>query len=323
MLERPLLAAALLAATPAAIAARHDVEPILDEMATFVERCVQPSDGIRVFTRCLDLHSSIHAHWAAYRIARVRPRQFHLARTSETALEYEKLRYERRFIDYPYAAAWFLRLAIEFEGWCVEHARPDPFRMRPVADDVARWLLELYEAGPVDPYQADYANPAWAVYQLWSYLDLVQDARKARVQVLIDSAFLRRIQTASFGRDLAADRFFSTYGNWLYLMAKTQDAARFAEFLALQDPIPDRHLVVNDLSTAHSSGLGWSRAWALRALSLAAPDGHERVRFARSADLHVEVGMRRHELLRGDWFGYDHWVLQFAVYGATEGLLRD
>jgi len=294
---------------------------VLVEMNTLIQPCVQPTLGKRVFTRCLDTHSSIHAHWAAYRLARAVPTLQQTALDSEAALKYVKLRYEHEHhIHYVYAQAWFLRLATEYEKWALENARPEPLRMRPVADLVARDLLTYYQNFPVDPLKADYTSVSWALTQLHQYQRWTgMSADQAVVDGWIAQHFLIDISGTTFGADLNSNRFFSTFGNWHHLVHATQGPGTRAAFWQLQDKVPDASLVVNNISSAHSYGLSWSRVWALRGMAQDAPKAVAREKFRRSAEEHVAVGMVRHGFLKGDFVAYDHWVPQFAVYAVTQG----
>lgn len=297
-------------------------EGILVEMDTFVRPCVQPTLGKRVFVRCLDTHSSIHAHWAAYRLARAVPALQPTALDSEAALEFHKVRHEvDEYVTYVYAQAWFLRLASEYEKWALENGRPEPLRLRPLADHVAADLLTYYQSFPLDPLKSDYTSVSWALTQLHQYLRWTEHhAALAVVDVWIAQHFLLDISGTTFGSDLSSNRFFSTFGNWHHLVHATQHPATRAAFWAQQQKIPDAHLVVNDLGEAHSNGLGWSRVWALRGMQLDAPTPKARERFRRAAQEHIAVGMARHAVLAGDWVAYDHWVPQFAIYAVTQGL---
>jgi hypothetical protein len=294
---------------------------ILTEMETLVRPCVQPTKSKRVFFRCIDTHSSIHAHWAAYRIARAVPQLRQIAVDSETALEYHKLRHEvENYVDYLYARAWFLRLATEYEKWALENNRPDPHRMRPVADQVARALIVHYRDNSRDPLHNDYNSTSWAMAQLHQYLLWTGQGReRALVDSWIDQVFMVDIAGTSFKLDLNSQRFFSTFGNWHHVVHTTRDKAAIDAFWQLQDPIPDDHLVVNSIGAAHSYGLGWSRVWALRDMAASAPTQYDRDRFHRSALEHVGIGMQRHFPVKDDFLNYGHWVPQFAVYAVTEG----
>ncbi len=320
----PLLAVPQFVAVPQADSFDPTHE-LLEEMHAMVLPCVQPTATQRVFTLCYDTHSSIHAHWAAYRIARVVGWLDDAALASEVALEPQKVAYEVPFMLSPYAAAWFLRLVVDYELWSIEAARPDPFALRAVGDQMAALLTSALVTGlPLDPYAPEYWNPAWGLAQLHAYYEHVgDDANRVQVEARVRAVFGAKITGASFGDDLALAEFFSVYGNWSYVVVKTQPRPLVDAFLALQDPTRVAELVPPNGIGLHASGMFWSRTWALRAMSAATPDPIERDRWARAADLHVLAGMQQHELLKGAWIAYDHWVPQFAVYAVTEGLVSD
>ena len=51
-----------------------------------------------------------------------------------------------------------------------------------------------------------------------------------------------------------------------------------------------------------------------------APLAKDRDRYRDAAETHLLAGMTQHWKYKGNFAAYDHWVPQFAVYGATEGL---
>ena len=321
-----LIGATLASSTGPAWAQGPVVDPrtevVLREMETLIHPGVQPTAGKRVFTRMFDTHSSVHAHWAAYRLARAVPGLQDIALDSELALQYAKLRYEvENWVTYVYAQAWFLLLATEYEKWGTEQNRPDPLRMRPVADEVARKLFDHYSNVQINPLHSNYNSSAWALKNLHQYFQYTGDlARLSIVDGWIQQFFLVDISGTSLLGDLpATQRFFSTYGNWQHLIHSTQPAAS-TTFWALQDPVPDHHLAVNQVGTAHAYGMTWSRLWSLSDMARTTPDPQDAARFTRSAEAHLAFGMKRHYVMKGDFLAYDHWVGQFAVYALTTGL---
>ena len=294
---------------------------VLTTMAPIIAPCVQPTTTARVFTRCYDTHSSIHAHWAAYRLARSSSGFTALALTSQLALDPVKLNTEVGFMQYPYAAAWFLRLAIDYEQWATMAGATDRLRLRTVGDRMAGWLQTYYTTGTIDPYAIEYANPAWALYQLHAYATFTGNTTLAsQVQALIATAFVRPITNRTLLADINVPEFFSVVGNWYYVIAKTQPPATVQSFLAMQPAIPQSHLAVSGTSGVHAYGMIWSRAWAFRVMAQIAPSAQDRLRLAQAAHDHVQTGMARHPQLAGNFSSYDHWVPQFAVYAVTEGL---
>ncbi|HJM58136.1 MAG: hypothetical protein CMJ98_01250 [Planctomycetes bacterium] len=323
----PVLTLALIAptglgaqATAQAPSVDQRTEVVLREMETLIYPGVQPTKGKRVFTRMFDTHSSVHAHWAAYRIARAVPSLQAIALASEDALRYDKLRYEvANWVTYTYARAWFLRLATEYEKWAIENGRPAPSRMRPVADEVAQALLGHFSVTQIDPLASNYNSTAWAFTQLHQYLGYIGNlSDQSTLDGWIQQYFLVDIAGTSFKSDLDPSlSFFSTFGNWHHLIHTTQPLTVAQGFWQLQDPIKDKHLAVNRIATSHSYGMGWSRLWSLRSMADTTTSGADRRRFLRSANAHLALGMQRHYQLKGDFLNYDHWVGQFAVYAVT------
>lgn len=309
-----LLSSGLTAPTP---------QDVVDEVAPLISPCVQPTLNLRVFVRCFDTHSSVHAHWAAYRIARFDDAHVQLALDSAAALEPQKLMHEvNQWVTYQYAQAWYLLLATEFEKWGTEHGLADPQRMRPSAEIAAEELrAQLASPGAINPNTGDYGSDSWALAQLHQWYAFIgATAELAEVQGWIEQHFMGTISGPHFGQDLNSPRFFSTYGNWQFLIESTQAPRAVEQWQALQSPIPDAHLVVNNTPQVHSYGLGWSRVWALQVMARCAQQRTDRLRYWRSAAEHMRVGMLRHAQQVGNFAGYDHWVPQFMVFGATAGL---
>ena len=204
-----------------------DVLSILAEVEPMISPCVQPTAGPGVFTLCFDWHSSVHAHWAAYRIARVDPTRNQIAEDSYLALTPAKLAWEQNNIpafEMPYGRAWFLRLAIEFQHWARENGKPDPHRLRPMGNQVAMELIAHYNANTPTPLDHEYTNASWAFVQLHDYLELV--GATVQLQLLeakIQQHFLGAYPQLAWSGDQGYFGFFSRFGNWIYLHARTAD----------------------------------------------------------------------------------------------------
>jgi len=317
------IAQALISSSASGLQGGWELDELLEEMAPSVEDCVQPTAGPGVFTLCWDLHSSIHAHWAAYRLARANPALDYLATTSHTALEYWKVRLHwQTGMDYVYAKAWFLLLALEYEKWCLETGARDPLRLAPIATDVADSLLVHYQGSPPHPNVQEYNNPSWVILQMHRWFEYRADAAGlAETRQLIDDHFMISSPALFFGWDVNTNQgFFSVYANWIHLIVETQPFDTAQAWLQLQYDPPDAHLAVTPASTPHSYGLIWSRVWGLRSLARIALTPGDRQRFWRASEQHVGVGMDRHAQLSQNFFAYGHWVPQFVSYAVTEGM---
>lgn len=287
------------------------------------------------FHGCVDWHSAVHAHWALFRLARLKIRPG-LARAADVRLTPRAVEEERRLLqenpgfELPYGRAWFLRLALEREAWARETGAAEPDLLTPMADEAAASLLAHFEEFSPSPFIGEYASPTWALAQLRAYLASRADARKlARADALIEKALAAG--AAGFDSDFARPEFFSLHANWAYLAATARPEAvpgllarRPDEDSALEPvtrhvPYPHAPAKNPELS-AHSLGLNWSRAWGLKALSRAAPEA-ARARYAAAYERHVEQALKEKKRWAADYLRYGHWVPQFAVYALTDGEL--
>ena len=323
LLVWPSLCAAQELAAVSAVPAR---DARLAQMAKLIAPSVERTDTTHpVFHGCLDWHSAVHGHWALLRIARVADGHRDKALAVEHSLSADGIARESKFLrehprfEMPYGRAWLLRLALEFELWCVDADRPNPKRLRPVGDEVAESLLAYYTTRAADPNSREYANASWALVQLHAYaLHSRNPGFQERTKALVRRDMLEPATPPSFAADQRRSDFFSLFGNWAYLVAKTQDAAAANAFLQEHAPPEQELQPVRLRPGAHHFGMTWSRAWALRALSRAASDTATRERLDRAFIEHVRTGMRQHAAYAGDYGAYDHWVPQFAVYALTE-----
>lgn len=316
-----------------------DRKALLGKMVPIIRAAIDRQDTKHpVFHGCWDWHSAVHGHWALLRAARATGAFADEAKAADASLTAEGLAGELKILqehpefEMPYGRAWFLRLAIEHRDWAKAEGLQDPDRLAPMADAVAASLMAFFGEFPPSPATHEYANNSWPLVQLHDYLKGSGDAAGlARVQAWIRDRFVASPCRMDFGSDGSRPEFFSPFGNWAYLVARTQDAAALEAFLKAH-PLADADLVPvtrllpyphgiqkKPLVSPHQLGLNWSRAWALKALADAARDPAAKARFEAAWRAHVEAGMRLHEAHAGDFMMYDHWVPQFAVYALTEG----
>ncbi len=321
LLSRTCVAEALPPVSPV-----PDRDKLLSQMADIIASSIARRDTTHpVFHGCYDWHSAVHGHWALLRIARVTGAHGERAGAVEKSLSAEglareaaSLRGKRRF-EMPYGRAWFLRLTIEFELWVTDVKLRDPQRLRPMADEVAQSLLTHYSSHRPNPLSREYGNASWALTQMHAYARHSGNAElRQKTDSLIRQHMLEPATAPSFQIDAAQGDFFSTFGNWAYLIVKTQNSETVAVFSRANSLPDDEIRPVRPLAGAHHLGMTWSRAWALRALSRAATDSATRRRLDKAFLDHVQTGMHQHAKHAGNYGAYDHWVPQFAVYAITE-----
>ncbi len=305
-------------------ATAYDRVSILREMEPRIASCLRRRDtGHTIFHGCVDWHSAVHAHWALFRISRVLGVTSALTREAEQSLAPDKLRFEERAVvgtttfENPYGRAWFLRLAIDFERWADANHESQPARLRPLAESVAASILTHFSTHPVTPETPEYDNASWALYQVHSYYAFIQDNASLQiVQGIIETKFLLPAPNLTFAE--TSRGFFSLFGNWAYLVAKTQPSA-ILEAFQRQHPVAPIHTQwLYPFTTAHSLGLTWSRAWAFSALGRTVMSQRAREIYAYAFKRHVEHGMNNHARFKNDYQAYGHWIPQFAVYALTE-----
>ncbi len=292
-------------------------------------------DGQRaIFHGCFDWHSSVHAHWALYRMdLDGTGRKRALAERADARLDadalarvIEELRSEPRY-EMPYGRAWLLRLVTEHEEWHRERTDQPSMRLRALGDMTAASLVADFDRAAPDPRLGDYKNGSWPTAQLVAYARATGDrALEAKMRAFVDDRFAARPMSWSETTDDDPSAFFSSYWSWVYVIATTYDADKTLSVVRLTDipeealtPLPDPG-VADDV---HHLGINWSRSWAIKALArhaitkLGASDPMAK-RLVAAYHAHVLAGRERHFRYRGNYYAYDHWVPQFAVYAITD-----
>lgn len=276
-----------------------------------------------LFRGCIDWHSSVHGHWALFRLANAGVFD-EGALEAMTGLSTNALEAERRDLaarpdfETPYGRAWFLLLAKECQTWCERTGGVAPEPLRPMAEEQAAVLLDRHRSVSPSLESTEYGNDAWSLLRLHDWFRYARDdAGRNEVESLIRDRFLLPPGGPDFGEDAGRAEFFSRFGNRAHLVASAIPA-ELGTFLDAH-PVEDAHLapVTALLAASHHLGMNWSRAWALRSLAVHAPDTRDRERFGNAYRAQAETGMKHHDRHKDRYGAYGHWVPQFAVYALT------
>jgi hypothetical protein len=286
----------LLAAVPAQHVLKHDT--------------IHP-----VFHGCIDWHSACHGVWALIAHRGLTGSNQHTALVDSLlmpvllAQEAEDLATHPDF-EMPYGRAWLLRLVLE------DRLVTGSTRLGSFGREVAKSLVERYRQQPPDPFAREYANPCWALINLFDYArvegqrDIESFAREA-ASVLSPS--LDRLP-ASADEESWPD-FMAVVPNLCDLLIRTGAASADqmmqkvgARLLALRP--------VTRPTRPHHYALNFSRAWALFALHEATRD---EILLAIALD-HLETGLARPSWWRGDYRAVAHWVPQFALFALQRAM---
>src|SRR5689334_15375971 len=140
-----------------------------DLLADVPAEHVQKHDTIHpVFHGCIDWHSACHGVWALIAHRGLTGSKRHAALVDQLlmpaalALEAEDLA-AHPDSEIPYGRAWLLRLALE------DRLVTGSTRLGPFARATAQSLIDRYRQKAPDPFAREYANPCWALANLFDY----------------------------------------------------------------------------------------------------------------------------------------------------------
>ena len=270
------------------------------------------------FYGCLDWHSAVHGHWMLARIAAAFPQLPEVGAIHmlfDETLTADNLAHEaayfsgRASFERTYGWAWLLELAREL---------PSPWRanLQPLVDVIVASYLTFL---PKQTYPIRTGVHANTAFGLALALDFARAERNTVLeQLIVDRAL------AYYGGDVAApaawepggEDFFSPALLEADLMRRVVDdfPAWFARFMPALPASMRGPAIVSDRSDpklAHLDGLNLSRAWCLRRIAAALPEGRLRDDIALAGDAHAREGLAH--VTTGDYMG-EHWLASFAVY---------
>jgi hypothetical protein len=283
-----------------------------------------------------DWHSAVHGHWCLVRAARLHPAaewaaeaRSALSRTLTAANLAAEFRFvERRpGFERPYGLAWLLQLAAELRAWEDDPARGWSEALAPLESLASARLSSWADKLPWPVRSGEHSQSAFA-------LGLALDWARATSQHAIHDRLARacvrlyRDDTAApVAYEPSGQDFLSPVLGEADLMRRVLPRAEYANWIS--SFLPDTHdeaftrwlqpvraVDRSDGKFAHLDGLNLSRAWMLRGIVTALPEGHECYSvLERAAARHAAAGL---EGARGtDWMG-THWLGSFAVYLLTD-----
>ena len=284
-----------------------------------------------------DWHSSVHGHWMLLRLLKVRPNlpeAAEIRRTLDANLSAPNLAKEAAYFGRPgsasfermYGWAWLLKLAEELHGWNDPDGRRWAANLHPLADSiVGRYLTFLpKQAYPIR--RGVHPNTAFG-------MAFALDYARAVGRSDLESLLVERSRTY-FGNDVNVpaawepdgDDFLSRSLVEADLMRRVLPPSEFARWFhaflpgiehgepaSLLEPakVTDR----KDPGLVHLDGLNLSRAWCMRAIAAALPNGDpDRAVLLASAARHAQASLPY--VASGDYLG-EHWLASFAVYMLT------
>jgi Protein of unknown function (DUF2891) len=286
------------------------------------------------FYGCFDWHSSVHGHWMLVRLLRQFP-DMPKAKAIRTALDgnltAEKLKLEAEYFarpnaksfERPYGWSWQLKLAEELHTWDDADAKRWSANLKPLTDVIVMRYLDYF---PKQTYPIRSGVHSSTAFGLAFAHDFAVTTKHAKLRALLEER-----AKAYYGRDFDAPArwepdgadFFSPSLMEADLMRRVLPPAEFRAWLGRYLPnlakgepatlmtpatVSDR----TDPQIVHLDGLNLSRAWCLKGIAAALPDGDAaRKVLLESAARHAEAGLKH--VASGDYAG-EHWLASFAVY---------
>jgi hypothetical protein len=284
------------------------------------------------FYGCYDWHSAVHGHWMLIRLARLFPEgpladrvKFAVGRNLTACnLEREQEYVEgkgRESFERPYGLAWLLQLAAELRRWNDPDAQLWSARLTPLAvlveQRVCQWLGKL--SHPVR--SGEHSQSAFSFGLMLDYARSCDRHEFARLLEAKIREFYAGDRNGPLAYEPSGEDFLSPCLAEADVMRRVMSGAEFAEWLERFLPQipwlrPARAPDASDPKLTHLDGLNLSRAWMLRGIAQALPQGDPRITSLQAAaDEHSAAGLAS---VSSERYEGAHWLGTFAVYLLTE-----
>lgn len=289
------------------------------------------------FYGCYDWHSSVHGHWMLIRLLKTfqnLPESAQIRKALNANLTAANLKAEATYMTQPnrqsfertYGWAWLLKLAEELHSWDDVDGDNWAEALQPLVDVIVKSYKNFLPKQNYPIRTGVHPNTAFGLAFAYDYAKVVGDRE-------LESLLEERSRTY-FGKDTnypggwepGGEDFFSPALMEADLMRRVMKPAEFSTWF--QRFLPGvatnntasllRPAVVTDRSDpklVHLDGLNLSRAWCMRSIANALPQGDRaRAVLDRSAADHKAAALAH--VASGDYAG-EHWLASFAIYLLT------
>lgn len=297
-----------------------------------------PKENFPAFFGCFDWHSSVHGHWVLARLLRTMPdlsvapqiRATLDQHLSKSNLEQEAAffaRDEHKSFERMYGWAWFLRLAMELDGWDDPDGRRWRENLRPL-ETVLRTRIDAYLPLLSYPIRVgQHTDTGFALGQLLDYAEAVDQSDLAQLVADRAQAFYADDQNYPVQYEPSGHDFFSSCWNEADLMRRLLPTQEYVAWLETFVPRLSEQLAdgtiepvsvtdVTDGKLVHLAGLNLNRAWCLRSVAKSLPADHPlKEPLMKSAGRHLQAGL---DYVNSGHYEGDHWLATFALYAITD-----
>ena len=313
---------------------RQEFPNKLDHVMNDVGEVRTPSSLHPVFYGSFDWHSSVHGHWMLIRLLKLFPDLPEAAQIRSVLDDHftpEKVLAEVDYLNQPnrasfertYGWAWLLKLAEELLTWDDPDGRRWSANLQPLAYAISARYLDFLPRQTYPIRRGVHPNTAFGIAFALDYAREVGHA-------VLEELLLERAH-AYFGEDEDfpaawepdGDDFFSRSLIEADLMRRVLEPSAFEDWFrrflpALRRGEPRSLLEPADVSDrtdpkiVHLDGLNLSRAWCMKGIAVALPEGDPlRAVLMDSATRHAEATLPH--IASGNYEG-EHWLASFAVF---------
>lgn len=287
---------------------------ILNELVKPISNCLQRNDTDHPsFHGCVDWHSSVHATWALIRYRMVTGNHSYdnlienILTPNNINIEYKNIQKNPVF-EMPYGRAWFLRMVIDYER------EFNSLALKRMGDYIASTILEYYLNTHIDPYKKSYSNPSWALINLYQYgVHRDNNEWKNHVVKIVNESYMDPSNKCRPTNTSDSLGFIDVCGNWEYLVAETNVADDFSQWLDEYTSESGMPAPITEPKDIHEKGLNFSRAWS----SWYAYNKSNNTDYRDSYIDHMKVQLENIDWWSGEDYSVTHWVAQFGIYALT------
>ena len=286
------------------------------------------------FYGCYDWHSSVHGHWMLVRLLRLFPKLPEARQTREALnanLSAENIAVEVSYLTQPnrlsfertYGWAWLLKLAEELRGWNDDDGRKWSKNLQPLADALADKYVSFLPKQNYPIRTGVHPNTAFGLAFALDYARAFGNAKLASLIEERSRTYFGGDENYPASWEPGGEDFFSPALIEADLMRRVLKPAEFPKWFQrflpgtttgqlqkLMHPavVGDR----SDPKLVHLDGLNLSRAWCMRSIAAALPQGDAaRGVLAAAAAEHARDALAH--VASGNYEG-EHWLASFAVY---------
>ena len=290
------------------------------------------------FYGCYDWHSSVHGHWMLARLIRLfpsLPEREPIVKALDANLTAANIQAEAAYFKRPgtqafertYGWAWVLKLAEELHISTSDEAKRWEANLQPLTEALVQRYLDFLPKQTYAIRTGVHPNTAFGLAFALDYANTVGNAPLKAMLVKRSLDYFANDTDYPAKLEPNGSDFFSPALVEADLMRRVLEPQKFAAWFRAYMPRLNRGdpknlleiAVVTDRSDpqlGHLDGLNLSRAWCMRHVAAALPEGDAARAVLASAGYTHATDALQH-VATGHYEG-EHWLASFAVYLLTE-----